>query len=152
MAATAVTLNDLEGHSPVAGLFKCNSSNICTAFYTMSTDSVLGRFVCISRASCMDRVMEQITSMAMCSELLPPESLTSALAPFASNPKTQSNSLRRIMSSKAVLFCAISYIHCTHSRISYALADINNNFEKFSEHAKVNEIKNTFSNIKLFSA
>jgi len=41
MAATAVTLNDLEGHLSVAGLFKCNPSNICTAFYTISTDSVL---------------------------------------------------------------------------------------------------------------
>ena len=41
MAATAVTLNDLEGHSPVAGLFECNPSNICAAFYTISTDSVL---------------------------------------------------------------------------------------------------------------
>ena len=37
MAATAVTFNDLEGHSPVAGLFKCNPSNICAAFYTIST-------------------------------------------------------------------------------------------------------------------
>jgi len=26
MAATAVTLNDLEGHLPVAGLFRCNPS------------------------------------------------------------------------------------------------------------------------------
>ena len=52
MAATAVTLNDLEGHSPLAGLFKCNPSNICAAFYTISTDSVLARFLCISRASC----------------------------------------------------------------------------------------------------
>jgi len=43
MAATAVTLNDLEGHSPVAGLFKCNASNICAAFYTISSDSVLAR-------------------------------------------------------------------------------------------------------------
>jgi len=41
MAARTVTLNDLEGHSLVAGLFKCNLSNICAAFYTMSTDSVL---------------------------------------------------------------------------------------------------------------
>ena len=41
MAATAVTLNDLEGHSPVAGLFECNMSNIHAAFYTISTDSVL---------------------------------------------------------------------------------------------------------------
>ena len=40
MAATAVTLNDLEGHSQVVGLFKCNSSNICAArIYTISTDS-----------------------------------------------------------------------------------------------------------------
>ena len=38
---TAVTLNDLEGHSQVAGLFKCNPSNIYGAFYTISTDSVL---------------------------------------------------------------------------------------------------------------
>ena len=36
----AVTLNDLEGHSPVAGLFKCNPSSICAAFYTISTSDV----------------------------------------------------------------------------------------------------------------
>ena len=41
MAATVITLNDLQGHSPVAGLFKCNPSNIYAAFYTNSTDSVL---------------------------------------------------------------------------------------------------------------
>jgi len=41
MVATAVTLNDLERHSQVVGLFKCNPSNICAAFYTISTDSVL---------------------------------------------------------------------------------------------------------------
>jgi len=41
IAATAVSLNDLHGHSPVAGLFKCNLSNMCAAFYTISTDSVL---------------------------------------------------------------------------------------------------------------
>ena len=41
MAAMAVTLNDLEGHSQVAGLFKCNPSNICATIYTISTDSVL---------------------------------------------------------------------------------------------------------------
>ena len=41
MAATAVTLNDLEAHSLFAGLFKCSPSNICTSFYTISTDSVL---------------------------------------------------------------------------------------------------------------
>ena len=47
MTATAVTLNDLERHSPVADVFKCNLSNICAAFYTISTDSVLARFLCI---------------------------------------------------------------------------------------------------------
>jgi len=52
MTATEVTLNDIEGHSPVAGLFKCNPSNMCTAFYIISTDSVLARFLCISRTSC----------------------------------------------------------------------------------------------------
>jgi len=41
MAATAVTLNDLQGHSQVPCLFKCNPSNIRAAFYTISTDSVL---------------------------------------------------------------------------------------------------------------
>ena len=52
MAATAVTLNDLEDHSAVAGLFKCNLLNICAAFYMISTDSVRARFLCIRRASC----------------------------------------------------------------------------------------------------
>ena len=52
MAATVVTLNDLERYSSVAGLFKCNPSNICASFYGISTDSVLARFLCISRASC----------------------------------------------------------------------------------------------------
>jgi len=52
MAATAVNVNDLEGHSPVVGLFKCNLSNICAAFYTISANSMLARFLCISRASC----------------------------------------------------------------------------------------------------
>ena len=52
MAATIVTLNDLERYSSVAGFFKCNPSNICAAFYTISTDSVLVRFLCISKASC----------------------------------------------------------------------------------------------------
>ena len=38
MVAMAVTLNDLEGHSPFADVFKCHPSNICAAFYTISTD------------------------------------------------------------------------------------------------------------------
>jgi len=37
-AATAVTLNDLEGHSQVTGFFKYNPSNICAAFDTISTE------------------------------------------------------------------------------------------------------------------
>ena len=41
MAATAVTLNDFGGHSPIAGFFKCNLSNVCAAFYMISTDSML---------------------------------------------------------------------------------------------------------------
>ena len=41
MAAPAVTLHDLEGHSQVACLFKCNPSNIYATFYTITTDSVL---------------------------------------------------------------------------------------------------------------
>jgi len=35
MTATTATLNDLEGHLAVAGLFKCDQSNICVAFYTI---------------------------------------------------------------------------------------------------------------------
>ena len=53
MEATVVTLNDFEGRLSLAGLFRCNLSNICTTFYTISTDSVLARFLCISRASCL---------------------------------------------------------------------------------------------------
>ena len=45
MVATAVTLNNLKGHSPLADVFKSNPSNICAAFYTISTDSVLALFV-----------------------------------------------------------------------------------------------------------
>jgi len=34
-----MTLNDLESHSPVAGLFKCNYTNIFATFRTVSTDT-----------------------------------------------------------------------------------------------------------------
>ena len=54
MAPTAVTLNGLEGHSQVAELFKCNSLIICTAFYKISTDSVLTPSLGNSWASCYD--------------------------------------------------------------------------------------------------
>ena len=53
MTPVLVTLNDLECHSPVAGLFKCNPSNICAVFYQISTDSVLARSLSNSRTSCM---------------------------------------------------------------------------------------------------
>ena len=43
MAPMLMTLNDLEGHSPVAGLFMCNPSNICAVFHQISTDSALAR-------------------------------------------------------------------------------------------------------------
>ena len=39
MAPVLVTLNDLEGHSPIVGLFKCNPSKICAVFYQISTDT-----------------------------------------------------------------------------------------------------------------
>ena len=52
MVAMAVTLNDFEGHSPVADVFTCNPLNICAAFYTISTDIVLAWFLEISRSSC----------------------------------------------------------------------------------------------------
>ena len=41
MAATAVNFNDLQGHSQVSCLFKCNPSNIYAAFYMNSTVTVL---------------------------------------------------------------------------------------------------------------
>ena len=41
MVPLAVTLNDFEGHSPVADVFTCNLSNTCAAFYMISNDSVL---------------------------------------------------------------------------------------------------------------
>jgi len=34
-----VTLDDLEGHSPVARLFKCNSTNVCATSRTVLTDT-----------------------------------------------------------------------------------------------------------------
>ena len=34
-----LTLNDLEGHSPIARFFKYSSTNICATFRTVSTDT-----------------------------------------------------------------------------------------------------------------
>jgi len=53
MEPVLVTLNDLEGHLPVADLFTCNWSNIFAAFYQISTDSVLARSLSDSWASCL---------------------------------------------------------------------------------------------------
>ena len=41
----------LRGHSPVAGRFKCNPSNICAIFCQISTDNVLARSLSDSWAS-----------------------------------------------------------------------------------------------------
>jgi len=41
MAPTPMTLNHVEGHSQVAGIFKCNLRKIYAAFYTISTESML---------------------------------------------------------------------------------------------------------------
>ena len=61
MAPVLVTLNDLEGHSPVGGRFKCNPSNICAVFYNISTDSVLAPSLGGSRASyCISSLVEGV--------------------------------------------------------------------------------------------
>ena len=52
MAPMSMTLNNLKSHSLVVDLFKCNRWKICAAFYTISTDSVLARFLYVSRSSC----------------------------------------------------------------------------------------------------
>ena len=54
MAPVLVNLHDLEGHSPVAGLFKCNPSNICAAFYQISTDNMLAQSFSDSWAACLN--------------------------------------------------------------------------------------------------
>jgi len=51
MAATAVTLNDIECYSQVASLFKRNRSNILQ-HSTRFQVTVYSRFICISRPSC----------------------------------------------------------------------------------------------------
>ena len=83
MAATIVTLNDLERYSSVAGLFKWNPSNTCAAFYTISTDSVLARFLCISRASCSDCAVISITAQS--------ENITGSHASDLSNSAIHNN-------------------------------------------------------------
>ena len=54
MAATAVTLNDLKGHSPVAGFLNA----ICRTFmqhFTRFRLTVCSRSLCVSGAFCMNR-------------------------------------------------------------------------------------------------
>ena len=57
MAATTVTLNDLEGHPQVAGFFKRNPSNmwLCVQHFTRFQLTVCWRSLCVSWASCMNR-------------------------------------------------------------------------------------------------
>ena len=52
MAPMLLTLNDLEDLFPAAGFFNCNVSNICAAFYKISSDSMLAWFLGNSCASC----------------------------------------------------------------------------------------------------
>ena len=59
MAPMLVTLNDLERHSPVAGVYKCNQSNIFAAFYNISTESV-------SRSLCVRLLAELLIGTALC--------------------------------------------------------------------------------------
>jgi len=50
-----VTLGDLEGHSPVTGLNKCNSTNICATFRTVQLTRRVARSLGGSWASCRVR-------------------------------------------------------------------------------------------------
>jgi len=50
MAATAVTLHDLEDHSTVAGHFKCRTF---VQHFTRFQLTVCSRSLCVSGASCM---------------------------------------------------------------------------------------------------
>ena len=71
MAPVYVTLNDIEGQSPFAGLFNCSPSNICAVFYQISTDSALARSLSVSWASCLHRCscMEEGLSQENCLRL-----------------------------------------------------------------------------------
>jgi len=51
IVAIPMTSSDLQGHSPIASLFKWNSSKSCAAVGKISTDSVARPF-CDSWASC----------------------------------------------------------------------------------------------------
>ena len=95
MAATGVTLNDLQGQSLVAGIFKCNPSNICAAFYSISTDSVLARFLCISLSELLVEIHEyynfcfvtfsQLYEVCNKNSVIVQITLPSAIYPFQSN-------------------------------------------------------------------
>ena len=65
MASVLVTLKDLEDHSPVAGLFKRNPSNICAVFYQISTHIVFARSLSDSWASCSHN-FELISADVIC--------------------------------------------------------------------------------------
>ena len=69
MAAMAVTLNDLEGHSLVAGLSKCNPSNIYAAFYTISTSCKIVTHENFSSKVCTVQISVKIGSVGASSQL-----------------------------------------------------------------------------------
>jgi len=50
-----MTSGDLEGHWPVAGLIKCNTTNICTTFCTVQLTRRIARSLGDSWASCTVR-------------------------------------------------------------------------------------------------
>ena len=45
MEQTPVTLNDLEGHSPVVGLLNASSSDSCAAMYKISAGVHVAQFL-----------------------------------------------------------------------------------------------------------
>jgi len=51
----SMTLGDFEGHWPVAGLIKCNSTNICATFRTVQLTRRVARSLGDSWASCRVR-------------------------------------------------------------------------------------------------
>ena len=67
MAPVLVTLKVIsQGHSPFAGLFKCNPSHMCAVFYQISTDSTLARSLSDSWASCITFTMKRLHVCMFC--------------------------------------------------------------------------------------
>jgi len=98
-AVTAVTLNDLEGHSLVAGLSNAICRTPVQHFCTISTDSLLAQFLCIS--CCLWHVKSAFNVIIFivimlsffvpghsggCLTLSPPIPLRLYILPYWSNP------------------------------------------------------------------